>query len=62
MIDSSPSHEPPPDHPSITPRGLLVAFAVVAAVPAALFAVEHPTAIATSLLCLGAVAAAIDRE
>lgn len=62
MRDSSNPHEPLPQHPPITPRGLLVVAAMMAAFPATLFAIEHPIAVATSLLLIGAVTTAIGRE
>ena len=61
MREYSDPHEPSPHHPQITPGGLLVTAALLAAVPATLFAVEHPTAAATSLLLIGAVGTAFGR-
>lgn len=61
MRDSSNPHEPPPQHPPLTARGLLVVAVAIAAFPAALFAIEHPLAVATSLLLMGAITTVISR-
>lgn len=62
MREHSDPHEPSPHHPQITPRGLLVVAGLLATVPLALYAVEHPSAAATSLLLVGAAATAVSRE
>lgn len=62
MIDSSNPHEPPPRHPPLTPRGLLVVVAAIAAFPATLFAIDFPVGAATTLLLIGAITTVISRE
>lgn len=62
MRDPSNPHETPPRYPPLTPRRLLVDAVVIAAFLAALYAIEHPIAAATSLLLVGAVTAAIRWE
>ncbi|MCU4802279.1 hypothetical protein OB920_18035 [Halobacteria archaeon HArc-gm2] len=62
MRDTRNPHEPPPPPPPITPPRLLAITAGIAAIPAILFAIEHPTATATALLFFGAVATAVRLE
>ncbi|SFS11871.1 hypothetical protein SAMN05216559_3963 [Halomicrobium zhouii] len=59
MRDTRNPHEPPPPPPPITPPRLLAIAAGIAAFPAILYAIEHPTAAAAALLSFGVVATAV---